>query len=261
MCLIISAPQGKQIPLELLQDASNRNADGWGVMYHDGHKIVVEKDPKASPEAIFDLTRDNPHPMQVHLRMATHGTIAPDNTHPFEIVKDRLYMMHNGIIDVDVPLRSKKSDTRVVVDDYLRPLVGKDPSRIRNKGLVNFINTLIGRDNRLVFLDSTGETHFFNKDLGIEWHGLWCSNTYAWSLWKDKPPGTIKPRTHQSRNARQDSVWRDDFDLFDRWDDAPVIDPWVENILLMDTDELEQQSAKDLAYVVGYLRDTFNLGV
>lgn len=219
MCLIISAPTGKQIPLELLQDASDRNSDGWGVMYHDGREIVVEKAPKADPEAIYELTRYNPHPTVVHLRMTTHGDNSHANTHPFEITPKRLYMMHNGVINVDVPFGSRKSDTRVVAEDYIKPLVGNKPGRLQNPGLQRFIQNLIGdSSNRLVFLDDTGKLTYFNKELGLEWKGLWCSNTYAWTLHADD-------RRRKSAGATQSlSRWRDyDTSVWDRrsWDPTP----------------------------------------
>lgn len=183
MCLIISAPKGSMIPKEVLADATRKNGDGWGVMYHDGRKIVSEKSHLPDVDAIYDLTKNNPHETIVHLRMTTHGGNTMDNTHPFEIVPNRLLMMHNGVVDVDVPWGSKKSDTRVMVEDYIKPLVGKDPSNISNRGLRNFIQSLIGNSsNRLVFLDDAGKLTYFNKNLGIEWKGMWCSNTYAWTL-------------------------------------------------------------------------------
>ena len=182
MCLIVSAPKGSMIPKELLVDATSKNSDGWGVMYFDGNQIVTEKSPKPDADAIYELTRNNPHQTLVHLRMTTHGGNTMANTHPFEISKGRLYMMHNGIVDIDGTC-SKRSDTRVMVEDIIQPLVRNKPGRIRDTGVANVIQHMIGRSsNRLVFLDDTGRLTYFNKNLGLEWKGLWCSNTYAWTL-------------------------------------------------------------------------------
>lgn len=182
MCLIVSAPKGSMIPKELLVDATRKNPDGWGVMYFDGNQIVTEKSPKPDADAIYELTKDNPHETLVHLRMTTHGGNTMANTHPFEISKGRLYMMHNGIVAIDGTC-SKRSDTRVMVEDIIQPLVRNKPGRIRDTGVANVIQHMIGRSsNRLVFLDDTGRLTYFNKNLGLEWKGLWCSNTYAWSL-------------------------------------------------------------------------------
>lgn len=182
MCLIVSAPKGSMIPKELLVDATRKNPDGWGVMYFDGNQIITEKSPKPDAEAIYDLTKDNPYETLVHLRMTTHGGNTMDNTHPFEVSPGRLYMMHNGIVEIDGTC-SKRSDTRVMVEDIIKPLVRNKPGRIRDTGVANVIQHMIGRSsNRLVFLDDTGRLTYFNKNLGLEWKGLWCSNTYAWTL-------------------------------------------------------------------------------
>ena len=182
MCLIVSAPKGSMIPKELLVDATHKNSDGWGVMYFDGNQIVTEKSPKPDADAIYELTKDNPYETIVHLRMTTHGGNTMANTHPFEVTPQRLYMMHNGIVNIDGTC-SKRSDTRVMVEDIIQPLVRNKPGRIRDTGVANVIQHMIGRSsNRLVFLDDTGRLTYFNKNLGLEWKGLWCSNTYAWSL-------------------------------------------------------------------------------
>lgn len=291
MCLIVSAPKGNMIPFELLEDATLRNDDGWGVMWHDGNRIQVHKDPKPSAQAIYDLTKNNPHQTLVHLRMTTHGDNSHENTHPFEIIENRLYMMHNGIISVDAPRHLKRSDTRVVVEDYLKPLVTK-PGRLHNPGIRNFIQNLIGTSsNRLAFLDEQGNVTFFNKNLGMEWKGLWCSNTYAWSLHdEDKPKKklyqTYKDWSHGLDDYRYDSWFshspksvkdlQDDFKWADRDTQADVDDDaklddeievttnygfkvpmWIASYLEAEYDQLSQCDPESLAAVIEYLRDNY----
>jgi hypothetical protein len=293
MCLIISAPKGSMIPREILEDATDRNDDGWGLMYHDGRKIVTEKSHQPNAEAIYDLTKNNPHQTVVHLRMTTHGDNTFANTHPFEIVENRLYMMHNGIVDVAVPRGSKKSDTRVMVEDYIKPLVGNKPGRLQNTGLKNFIQNLIGASsNRLVFLNDDGQLTYFNKALGLEWKGLWCSNTYAWTLHSERKP---KAKAGFTRSGgfddwRYDSYWtkntgtkhvptsNDEFaefqwadknwqaqadkpeedseDLFDT-EFGFIVPRWVAECLSMDIDEMEAQAPTYLSAVIENLRDTY----
>lgn len=298
MCLIISAPKGSMIPREVLADATHKNADGWGVMYHDGRKIVSEKSHLPDVDAIYDLTKNNPHETVVHLRMTTHGGNTMDNTHPFEVVPNRLLMMHNGVVDVDVPWGSKKSDTRVMVEDYIKPLVGKDPSNISNRGLRNFIQSLIGNNsNRLVFLDDAGKLTYFNKDLGIEWKGMWCSNTYAWTLHTEHKKTASKwgrstgadHYTNYLDDWRYDRYWGKDtttkhigkstptpapapVDSDDiKWasgndqaadDDVEtefgfIVPAWAAYYLQMTVQELEEQDPYELACVIENLRDTY----
>ena len=40
----------------------------------------------------------------------------------------------------------------------------------------------IGSSNKFAFLDKTGQIHVINKDSGVEYEGLWFSNTYAWDV-------------------------------------------------------------------------------
>lgn len=211
MCLIISAPKGSMIPKELLVDATQRNPDGWGIMYHDGNRIVTLKSDQPNADAVFDEVKKIDRETIVHLRLTTHGGNTLENTHPFEIIPERLFMMHNGIVDVNgeaiLEDGTKRSDTRIMVEDYLQPIVTK-PGRIRNKGIKNFVQSLIGKSsNRLVFLDDQGKLTYFNKRLGIEWKGLWCSNTYAWTLHDEGR------RTTFGRSYRSSYDYYDDYDF------------------------------------------------
>ena len=213
MCLIVSAPKGSMIPKELLVDATQKNPDGWGIMYHDGNRIVTLKSDAPDADAVFDEVKKIDRETIVHLRLTTHGGNTLENTHPFEIIPERLYMMHNGIVDVngDAILEdgTKRSDTRIMVEDYLQPIVTK-PGRIRNKGIKNFVQSLIGKSsNRLVFLDDQGKLTYFNKRLGIEWKGLWCSNTYAWTL-HDESSRIFGRRTSLPRSSYD---YYDDYDF------------------------------------------------
>lgn len=217
MCIIFSADKGNMIPLEAIQDGTRKNSDGWGVMTHTGQELLSFKDPNADAEAVYEITRKLTTPTVVHLRMTTHGHNTMDNTHPFEVIPGRLLMMHNGVVEVPVPHRSQKSDTRVLVDDYIKPLVGNKPGRIRNKGFKNFLQSLIGdSSNRLVFMDDTGELTYFNKRLGLEWKGIWASNTYGWTLHSEGKRSRItnydsyKAWTRGWDDDRYDSYWRKD---------------------------------------------------
>lgn len=293
MCLIVSAPKGSMIPYDLLVDATERNNDGWGLMYHDGRKIVVEKSPRPDADAIYELTRNLQHETIVHLRMTTHGTNIPQNTHPFEVVPEKLYMMHNGVVHVDganqAPDGSSRSDTRILVEDYIQPIVETKPGRIHNPGFVNMVQSIIGREsNRLVFLDDQGKVTYFNKRLGVEWKGLWCSNTYAWTLHTERSRYAAKstakstakslarmPASHAWDGYR--SSWMDDRTSLESGNDdfawasgnrqaeAPndlvgldsglEVPRWIGDLLDMQYDELCDEPVEGLAQALEYLRD------
>lgn len=277
MCVIFSADKGNQIPLEALQDGTNRNSDGWGVMWFDNGQLVHEKSPKADPLAVYDITKKLTVPAVVHLRLTTHGENSLANTHPFEIIPNRLLMMHNGVVDVSGTSR-KRSDTRVMVEDYIQPLIGNKPGRLTNRGMRNFIQSLIGESsNRLVFMDETGKTTYFNKRLGIDWKGIWASNTYGWTLWQDdRDRKRFLTSTQRPTYKDWATGWDSDFRWADKqvqasddliMDDAEPVETvngymvpaWVGDILdCEDWVEMEQQYTPEyLASALETLRDTY----
>ena len=254
MCLIISG-KGKNIPFAILEDASAKNQDGWGLMYHNDGKIITIKSPKEDADAIYEITKKLDHDVIVHLRMTTHGGNTMENTHPFEVVKDRLYMMHNGIVSVPACPERKRSDTRIMVDEYLKPLI-TDPAGIDNKGIQNFIQSLIGTSsNRLVFLDDTGKTTYFNKNLGLEWKGLWCSNTYAWTLHTEgKSTGFGNYDRYWTGSSRATTsatkpIWQDHWGYLDDYDDKDAI-KWESGNVQAEDDWWDEEVNTDLGYII-----------
>ena len=192
MCLIVNAPANVAVPRDLITDAYSSNNDGFGLMFYAEGKVHVHKAHDMKPDQIDEIVRKTQQYHRVlHFRMATHGGIDHDNTHPFEVV-DGLWMMHNGILPMPAGRGSGKSDTAVFVEDVVRPLVedyGVDV--LDHPSLVELIDRLRGSSNRLVFMDDTGRVRIMGEELGIHWRGLWCSNTYAWSLWDPTPRGTM----------------------------------------------------------------------
>ncbi len=198
MCLIVRAKAGIPIPKELIVDAYRGNSDGYGLMWFDPDKgVQTVKAHAAKPKVIYrQCARVEQFDRVLHMRFATHGAVDHANTHPFEVV-DGVWMMHNGVLS-DMPHRKGKSDSAVFVEEYLRPLLDKDPQALDNPGVVKLIDALRGTSNRIVFMDSKGVVTILGEDLGLMWKGLWCSNTYAWSLWGGNrqsmySPGTILP--------------------------------------------------------------------
>lgn len=78
--------------------------DGWGMAgYRDGRLEPIErstesalKDPKYG-EASLRAVSEKLNPIIVHLRKASRGEKAPENTHPFK--SDNFVFAHNGTID------------------------------------------------------------------------------------------------------------------------------------------------------------------
>ncbi len=63
--------------------------------------------------------------MAVHFRLATHGEVDEENTHPFPLGEGAF--MHNGIISFPYYREQYRSDSRVLVEDVLVPLFAQYP--------------------------------------------------------------------------------------------------------------------------------------
>ena len=178
MCVIIHRPVGAVIPARLLKWASLDNPDGYGLMYHDGQSIVTEKNACGDYQELADLLEPLETEVLVHLRLATVGEVSWENTHPIEVLPEELYLMHNGTFDRIENSRGRRSDTRIFVEDHLRKVV-RNPHDLERASVQRLITHFAGHNSVIVFLDGNGRMTFFNKDLGMNWKGLWLSNRYT----------------------------------------------------------------------------------
>ena len=112
MCVII-VQKDKFPGWEIMKNCWDRNPHGAGYMYQDDGKVIISKgyttfaDFKTSVESIPDYDK---RPLVYHFRIATHGTVVPENTHPFPVssnvnhlkaldLKCACGIAHNGIIN------------------------------------------------------------------------------------------------------------------------------------------------------------------
>lgn len=116
MCIIIVKPAGEKLPDEnILTQCFENNPDGAGYMYRDGGKVQIQKgfmSLRSLLESLEWMEEDiglTQRDLVIHFRMATHGHIVPELTHPFPISKysDDLTSLvyscnaaiaHNGIL-------------------------------------------------------------------------------------------------------------------------------------------------------------------
>lgn len=175
MCVIIASPEGKLPTDEVMERSMHDNPHGWGLMYFDGETLNVSKGMKY--EAIKPLLKAvEGKAYALHLRWATHGPKVEDNCHPFR-VSDGLYMMHNGVIDsveISNPVRSDSFHFALKLRD-----MGLTKDNINQQPIYNAIADMIGYGNKLVFMDSSGDTHIINEDMGMWDNGIWHSNTIS----------------------------------------------------------------------------------
>lgn len=183
MCLIISSPENAQIREAVLRDAFVSNHDGWGLMYHlpEENRVHVERgfELPALIEAVNEA-QSQPRHILVHMRMATHGVVSLENTHPFELGTSGIYMMHNGVIPGYHD--AVKSDTRLFCEKITN-LAETAPNALHDDYVKEWLGGVVR--SKLAFMTPTGAIDYIGEvDQWIEFEGNYMSNTYAWTLWR-----------------------------------------------------------------------------
>lgn len=188
MCLIISGNANKIRTVllntpNMLEDIFKSNSDGIGFMYGSkkGLKVikVLPKNMQETRDFIGRIPTDD-RDFAIHFRMTTHGDTDLSNCHPYEVAKNKMAMMHNGILTTGNAADRSKSDTWHFIKDYLASPIQAFPELAYNEAYLTMVAELIG-NNRFVFMNNEGRMSHVNYDQGIEHDGLWFSNTYAWS--------------------------------------------------------------------------------
>lgn len=192
MCLLLTRQAGGA-PLhdEWLKDFRKRNNDGFGFMLAVDGRMHVEKSMGSDTDfiAMWRKYEASGHPFAAHLRMRTHGDRDLSNCHPYMVLDEasgnEMWMMHNGVLSYGNSSNVKMSDTWHFIKDFLSPLLdpaeGGDPTLIYTPQFKSILGGCIGSSNKFVFLDNQGRVSTINRSSGIEWNGMWLSNTYAWS--------------------------------------------------------------------------------
>lgn len=202
MCLIIWRQAKQYITDEFLKDVWSRNDDGWGIMWTDKFKVNVHRgmDYESFIKEYRALEKDKRRQMVIHFRMATHGAKTIKNCHPFKVMDD-VYLMHNGIISIDIPTMDKElSDTKIFVRDVLRPIlksVDSPSTFIRSTAFKHLMDSYCSEhSSRLTVMDVMGPVFFggwfkTKKD-------LWVSNQYAYTV-----DNTVTTHYHKTKSPRQ----------------------------------------------------------
>lgn len=96
MCLIMVGKTADILKMDL-KSAWRCNSDGAGLVIAEKKPIVVKG--LMSLKSLLACLKKIPdnREIAVHLRMATHGRVCKENTHPFQ-VDQYSTMMHNGIL-------------------------------------------------------------------------------------------------------------------------------------------------------------------
>jgi hypothetical protein len=181
MCILIHHRPETQFSVEHLADFYSKNSDGFGAIINKGNEIEVVKTlgTLADIQQLYEekiLGRE----AIIHFRMQTHGDIDMTNCHPYQVTED-IWMAHNGILSTGNSADTTKSDTWHYIQDFLRPLLSKNPELIHEPAFLKVIGDHIGSSNKFGFMDAQGRVAIVNKQSGVEHLDAWLSNTYAWS--------------------------------------------------------------------------------
>ena len=187
MCIAIVKPQGTEISDEYLENCFDNNSDGAGIAYAKHGKLYIVKgifDKKQFIQEVRKAEKVAQGSMLIHCRIGTSGLKDKNNCHP-HIVNDDLVLIHNGILDIEVPQKSKVSDTVIFIETYLKEL-SKD--FVKSEPIMHLIEKAIGDRNKFAFLNNKGEAFICNAKFGIVEGGIWYSNdtySYNWNKYDD----------------------------------------------------------------------------
>jgi len=192
MCILIAKPAGAVVDLTTMKNCWDHCPEGAGVAYATAGKVIIEKGFMtwdAFTEFIIEPEQWADIPMLIHFRLVTAGDDDADNTHPFEVIPDRLAFAHNGTLNLEVKERPDLSDSNVFCRYVLKQL---PHNFLSNSGITTLIYQALGDHSKMAFLDGDGTITIFNQELGIdEADGVWFSNkkyrpTYVRQVFKDR---------------------------------------------------------------------------
>jgi len=173
MCIAILNKKGI-LPKERLRRCWVSNPHGAGFAYYNNNKITIIKEMDNFDNFYKYYKKHRSSNLNVdfilHFRIATHGEICEQNTHPFLIDKTSAFA-HNGIISNCADSTSKKSDTVIFKEKILQKLPN---NWHKNPLYIELISGYIGY-SKLVFIKKH-ESFIINEDLGIWDDGNWYSN-------------------------------------------------------------------------------------
>lgn len=175
MCIIVLNTK-EHLSKELLNECWQSNNDGAGLMYAIDGKLNIFKELKSFNTfyEYYSTLRNEFKKIKIglHFRIATSGKIDVNNVHPFN-VNDKLAFMHNGIIDIPLPRKSKISDTIAFNQKILKQL---PQNFLNNHAITELISRYIER-SKLLFMNNQGKYWIFNQHFG-HWdkNENWFSN-------------------------------------------------------------------------------------
>ena len=181
MCVIIHKPKNADIAQETFEKCWKENPHGSGMMYVSDGKLIVVKG-MMTLNAFMDKYAEYKcveKEVVIHFRLASAGTVTPDQTHPFWVFSDQLAVVHNGHIMGYDTGGLKQSDTMIFNQEILTKLP-KD--FLSNDAILELLDNYIA-GSVMVFMDKLGNIKMVGTTAGsIFLNGCWFSNDF----WQDE---------------------------------------------------------------------------
>ena len=186
MCVIIGKPEWEALPsLDVIENCFENNPDGAGFMYRLDNAVKIRKGFMTLQDLLAALETEGineKHEVIYHFRIATAGSVKPENCHPFPASADMEKLRgksittdygiaHNGILNYQEDKINDLSDTMSFIKDFLsdKAIV----STFHEKQIQEALKPIISGSKFAVM--TPYETHLAGDF--IEDNGLFYSNT------------------------------------------------------------------------------------
>ena len=102
MCVIVTSEAGTMPTVTQLAQMSDANPEGAGIAWYNGQQLHRYRNPDNRQTLAHILANWEFYtqvPFLLHFRLAPHGQVCEENTHPFKFRKDGRtgFIAHNGI--------------------------------------------------------------------------------------------------------------------------------------------------------------------
>lgn len=179
MCLIAYQPHNdKPFEKSIFDNGWDANKHGAGYMFVADGKLVIRKPFFKLKELRKAYRVDHAmygefSPFVMHFRFATHGLANETNTHPHILADGKAGLVHNGILNVELPKGCEISDT---VFFCRTTLAYRQASFLTGLKCNRWLGEMIGKFNKFVIMDWRGKVSIVNESAGV-WDGSrWFSN-------------------------------------------------------------------------------------
>lgn len=174
MCCLIIKPQGVALDKEEAHAAFQANHDGAGFVAHRGDRLYLRKGYFEFEKfwAAFEMFQDDV--VMTHFRLCSQGAVSVDNCHPYRLAGGH-YLAHNGHMAQFTLKDDVRSDTKVLCDEVISPLLKKAPDALYSEHILAFLQmSFFGQ--KVAIMRRDGEVLIFNKSSWTLYNGCYFSN-------------------------------------------------------------------------------------